>query len=151
MSICLAYWCIQNVSKCIVELPERFFSGTIFCWKMLILQCWKVPWECVRPVTNVDGNEAGWSVCREAVRLFQIPDNRLKKHNLFVVSRNGVFQVFLFCELHQIFDFLYMIMGELFALWLQTKQQFCFLANSRSAVQLPTCASSDKIHYWNAP
>ena len=157
MNICSAYWCIQNVSKCIVELPERFSSGTIFHWEMLILQYWKVPWERVRPVTTVDGNEAGWSVCKEAVQLLQDPspaswvDDRLKKNNLFVMSQNGVFQVFLFCKLYQKFDFLYMIMGELFALRLQTKQQFCFLASSRNVTQLSTCAPSDKIRCGNAP
>lgn len=76
-------------------------------------------------------------------------DDRLKKNLSFCDVPKWSFSS-VFCKLSQIFDFSYMIMGELFALRLWTKQQFCFLASLRNAVQLPTCAPSDKIHCWNA-
>lgn len=61
-------------------------------------------------------------------------DDKLKN----VISQTGFFKVFIFCKFSQIFDFSYMLMGELSALWLLTEQQFCVLASSRYAAQLST-------------
>lgn len=112
--------------------------------------------EHVRPVTTVDGSE---QVCWSAERpcsfsrslVCHLSRWQAKKtpKSLFCDILKWVFQVFLFCRSCLIFDFSYMIMGELFALNYEQNSNSVFLP-AQYAVWLPAYAPSDKIHCWSA-